>query len=152
MLLLPACASLSPTTSQADWWTAELRRLRRTYPQYKMGIVHVTATWDHVVEREAKRGQITGRRIPPTLLAQVFDQVPLAMRSLQRHVDIYVEVDNNGEQPRLRRPEDLLSFMRLCRQLQPSVAAGSRWRRQQSFAMWKWFDPLCERDEERGAA
>ena len=36
--------------------------------------------------------------------------------------------------------------MRLCRQLQPSVSdsTGPRWRRQQSFAMWKWFDPLCQ--------
>ena len=59
-------------------------------------------------------------------------------------MDIYVEVDNNGAQPRLRRPEDLLSFMRLCRQLQPAVAPGPRWRRQQGFAMWKWFDPLCD--------
>jgi hypothetical protein len=43
-------------------------------------------------------------------------------------VDIYVEVDNNGEQPRLRRPVDLIHFMRLCRQLKPSVAARPRWR------------------------
>ena len=122
-------------------WTGELRRLRRTYPQYKMGIVHVTATWEHVVEREAKRGQITGRRIPPTLLALVYEQVPRAVKHLQRLVDLYVEVDNNGEQPRLRRPEDVLNFMRLCRQLQPAGAAEGRWRKQQRFAIWKYFDP-----------
>jgi hypothetical protein len=125
----------------AGWWTGELRRLRRTYPQYKMGIVHVTATWEHVVEREAKRGQITGRRIPPTLLALVYEQVPRAVKQLQRLVDLYVEVDNNGEQPRLRRPEDVLNFMRLCRQLQPAGAAEGRWRKQQRFAIWKYFDP-----------
>ena len=117
------------------------RRLRATYAQYKMGIVHVTATWEHVVEREAKRGQITGRRIPPTLLALVYEQVPRAVKQLQRLVDLYVEVNNNGEQPRLRRPEDVLNFMRLCRQLQPAGAAEGRWRKQQRFAIWKYFDP-----------
>lgn len=124
----------------ANWWTQEMKRLRATYPQYKMGIVHVRASWENVVQREARRGQVTGRRIPPTLLADVFEQVPRAVKQLQKIVDLYVEVDNDGPQPRLRRSEDVLSFMRLCRQLQPASKCGARWRKQQAFQMWRWFD------------
>ena len=107
-----------------------------------MGIVHVTASWERVVEREARRGQVTGRRIPPKLLASVFEEVPKAVAQLQTLVDLYVEVDNDSEQPRLRRPEDVLSFMRLCRQLQPAASRCEKtaWSKQQNFAVWKWFD------------
>lgn len=127
------------------WWSCELRRLRRTYPQYKYCILHVRASWDRVVEREARRGQKTGRRIPPTLLSQVYDAVPRAVAKLQRHVDLCIEVDNDEEQPRLRRAEDVLAFLRLCRKLQPADGRQAQrgitqWRRQQGFAVWRWFD------------
>jgi len=123
------------------WWSRELRRLRRVYPAHRLGIVHVTASWARVVEREARRGAETGRRIPPPLLAQVYDQVPRAVAALQRHVDLHIEVDNDTSQPRLRRPEDVLAFLRLCRQLAPAEGRGEgRWRRQQEFAVWRWFD------------
>ena len=59
----------------ADWWSSELERLRRTYP-HKIGIIHVTASWERVQEREAKRGDITGRRIPPDVLRATYRRVP----------------------------------------------------------------------------
>lgn len=44
----------------AEWWELEFRRIKRTYP-HRLAIVHVTASWPKVQEREAKRGLVTGR-------------------------------------------------------------------------------------------
>ena len=53
----------------------ELQRIRRTYP-HRLAILHVTATWPRVVQREAKRGEVTGRRIPQDVLAATFRGSP----------------------------------------------------------------------------
>ena len=47
-LHLPTSPCISLHLPASPRWTAELTRLRREYPQYKMGIVHVTATWDPI--------------------------------------------------------------------------------------------------------
>ena len=47
-LHLPTSPYISLHLPASPRWTAELTRLRREYPQYKMGIVHVTATWDPI--------------------------------------------------------------------------------------------------------
>ena len=79
------------------WWGREFRRIRAAHPSYKLAIVHVTpatrrtttavrittstkngsqvtASYETVVEREARRGEQTGRRIPPELLKSVYAQ------------------------------------------------------------------------------
>ena len=97
----------------ADWWTYELQRIRRTYP-HRLAILHVTATWPRVVQREAKRGEVTGRRIPQDVLAATFKRVPAAVAKLREHVDEYIEIDNDARRPRLRTPRDVRALLAVC--------------------------------------
>ena len=59
---------------------------RRAHP-HRLGIMHVSAGWEAVQEREARRGQQTGRRIPQEMLRAVFEQVPASVRRLRPLVD-----------------------------------------------------------------
>ena len=80
----------------AEWWSQELERIRRTYP-HKLAILHVTAKWDRVQHREAQRGEGTGRRIPLDVLRATFKRVPAAVTKLRPLVDEYIEIDNDGD-------------------------------------------------------
>lgn len=75
-------------------WALELQRLKRTYP-HKLAIVYVTASWERVVRREARRGEQTGRRIPHEVLLATFRQVPDAVAQLRGIIDEFIEVDND---------------------------------------------------------
>lgn len=98
----------------ADWWSQELARVRRSYP-HKLAILHVSASWERVAEREARRGEVTGRRIPIGVLKATFRRVPAAMTKLRPLVDEYIEIDNDGERPRLKTARDTRSLIAVCR-------------------------------------
>ena len=98
----------------AEWWSQELERIRRTYP-HKLAILHVTAKWDRVQHREAQRGEVTGRRIPLDVLRATFKRVPAAVTKLRPLVDEYIEIDNDGDRPRLRTARDTRALIAVCR-------------------------------------
>ena len=84
----------------ADWWSLELDRLKRTYP-HRLCILYVTADWEAVQAREQRRGEQTERRIPPDVLRSVFNAVPKAIQQLSHFVDECIHVDNNVRLPTL---------------------------------------------------
>ena len=78
----------------ANWWTEELKRIKRSYP-HRLGIIHVTASWDVIKARAERRGLQTGRRIPPAVLRSAFQMVPRSVRQLAALVDESIEIDND---------------------------------------------------------
>lgn len=98
----------------AKWWSQELERIKRTYP-HRTAIMHVTASWDRVREREAKRGEQTGRRIPRDVLREVYNRVPPAVKVLRPLVDEYIQIDNDEGKPTLKTASDVRSLLRVCR-------------------------------------
>ena len=100
-----------------EFWAPELQRIRKTYPRYRIAIIHVLASWERVEAREAKRGRQTGRSIPPELLRAVFEQVPRSVAMLSHLVDECITVDNNSPRPKLVSAEDARSLDRLCESL-----------------------------------
>ena len=98
----------------AEWWAQELARVRRTYP-HKLAILHVSASWDHIEQREEQRGLVTGRRIPRNVLKATFRRVPAAVTKLRPLVDEYIEIDNDGERPKLRTARDVRAMIAVCR-------------------------------------
>ena len=98
----------------AKWWSQELERIKRTYP-HRTAIMHVTASWDRVREREAKRGEQTGRRIPRHVLREVYKRVPPAVKVLRPLVDEYIQIDNDDGKPTLKTASDVRSLLRVCR-------------------------------------
>lgn len=59
------------TMKNEEWWSEEIGRIQKTFP-HRTCILHVTARWPAVQQREARRGEVTGRRIPPRILEDVF--------------------------------------------------------------------------------
>lgn len=110
------------------WWVDELQRIRRTYP-HRMCILHVTASWERVQQRAAKRSEQTGRCIPLDVLRQTFKSVPASVAKLRPLVDEYIEVDNNGRRPRFRSSRDVRALLRLSREVQgdPESRALESW-------------------------
>lgn len=100
----------------ADWWALEIQRIRRTYP-HKLAILHVVASWPQVQAREAKRGEQTGRRIPPDVLKKTFERVPAAVTLLRPLVDEFIEVDNDARTPKLRTARDVRALLAVCNEV-----------------------------------
>jgi hypothetical protein len=98
----------------ADWWAQELARVRRTYP-HKLAILHVGASWERIQQREEQRGLVTGRRIPRSVLKATFRRVPAAVTKLRPLVDEYIDIDNDGERPKLRTARDVRAMIAVCR-------------------------------------
>ena len=98
----------------ADWWSTELQRVRRSYP-HKLAILRVDASWDRVQDRADRRAEITGRRIPLQVLKATFKRVPAAITQLRELVDEFIDINNNGEHPKLKASRDTRALIRVCR-------------------------------------
>ena len=72
---------IDSTLKDADWWSQELQRVKRSYP-HRLCILHVTASWARVEARAARRAEATGRTVPPEVLREAFKQVPASVARL----------------------------------------------------------------------
>jgi len=83
-----------------DWYAFYFRKLKEVSPQHQIAIIHVTAPWEQVNARAARRASKTGRVIPLDTLLRTFQQVPDSVRALSAlaDVDYTVEINNSEEQ------------------------------------------------------
>ena len=56
--------------SNTEWTLAHMDRIRRDHPEYQIGVFHVTAQEQTIMERCAKRATTTGRVVPPEKIRQ----------------------------------------------------------------------------------
>lgn len=80
----------------AVWYKAYFESLRRSYPRLKIGIIHVIAPVDDILNRVERRAQTTGRRIPMDVLVESMMQVPKSVNELCNHADLFLEIDNSS--------------------------------------------------------
>ncbi|CAJ1913586.1 unnamed protein product [Cylindrotheca closterium] len=80
----------------AVWYKAYFEMLRHKYPRIKIGIIHVTAPVEDILQRVEQRAQTTGRRIPMDVLVESMVQVPKSVNELCRDADLFLEVDNSS--------------------------------------------------------
>jgi len=93
------CAVIDGSLQDWQWHAALFKRIRASYPHYRLAILHVTANRTVVHDRAIRRAKKTGRVVPPQLLDSVMDKVPVSVRALTPVVDFVVEVDNTGDVP-----------------------------------------------------
>mmetsp|Transcript_103828 Transcript_103828/g.289249 ORF Transcript_103828/g.289249 Transcript_103828/m.289249 type:complete len:151 (-) Transcript_103828:753-1205(-) len=79
----------------ADWYKNYFTELREAYPGIRLGIIHVTAPMDVILERVQERAKQTGRIVPRDVLEKAAEQVPKSVRILQKHVDLFLQIDNS---------------------------------------------------------
>lgn len=81
------------------YFKAKFADIRQRFPQYRIGILHITAPKEAVIKRAQKRGEETGRFIPIETLTQSLEQVPLSVRELSSFADYSATVSNPGDSP-----------------------------------------------------
>lgn len=84
-----------------DWYRAEFARIRHTYPEYKIAIVHVVATRTSVLQRVESRAVITGRHVPISEIDDSIARVPRSVKQLREFLDFLAVVDNSSDRPYL---------------------------------------------------
>ena len=77
-----------------DWYRGYIRGLRAANPNLRVGIIHVDAPRELVLERATKRGQLTGRVVPQSLLEESLTQVPLSVQQLENETDFVCRIVN----------------------------------------------------------
>lgn len=78
----------------SNWYQGYFSSLRNDYPLLKIGIIHVTAPREAIIERAEERGILTGRVIPPELLEAAIEQVPKSVKVLGPLADYFCELNN----------------------------------------------------------
>eukprot|EP00438_Fugacium_kawagutii_P036154 Skav228023 [mRNA] locus=scaffold1073:179041:180165:- [translate_table: standard] len=74
--------------------------IRAAYPQYRIAIIHVFASWDIMQQRSNNRRE-GGRVTSPKALRTSFDAVTNAVAELEAVADLTIHINNDGLEPRL---------------------------------------------------
>jgi Zeta toxin len=82
-----------------DYYQSLFHRIRKEYPQYRIGIIHITATRDVIMERATSRAIRTGRVIPKELLEDSIAQVPKSVELLSPLADAVHVIANHPNRP-----------------------------------------------------
>ena len=85
----------------ATWYSTVFQRIKKTYPAYRIAIIHVVADDAVVYERARRRGEATGRHVPDSEIQDSIDRVPKAVEHLAPLASFVATIDNSSEEPRL---------------------------------------------------
>ncbi|CAB9529202.1 Zeta toxin [Seminavis robusta] len=83
------------TLRNSTWYQEYFQELRERYPQLQIGILHVTAPREAILERAMSRAKVTGRVVPIDLLERNMLEVPDSIKALSPLVDFAVELRNS---------------------------------------------------------
>jgi hypothetical protein len=78
-----------------EWYKLLFARIRKEFPQYRIAIVHVTATREKIYERAQSRAEKTGRAVPKEVLDDSIEQVPRSVQILSHQADMVHVIANN---------------------------------------------------------
>lgn len=81
----------------AEWYKQYFAELRGSIPGIQLGIIHVTAPLNVILERVRERAKETGRIVPREVLEKSVEQVPKSVHILKKYVEFFLEVDNSGK-------------------------------------------------------
>jgi predicted kinase len=80
-----------------EWYKQYFSMLRNDYPFLRIAILHITAPWEAVLERAAKRALETGRVVPLSTLERAFQEVPKSVNELAPLADYVCELQNGED-------------------------------------------------------
>jgi len=77
-----------------EWHRQRFLALRATAPHYRIAIVSVTAPRDVVLQRVARRAQVTGRDVPLALIDAALEAAPRSVAALSSLADAVFHISN----------------------------------------------------------
>lgn len=78
----------------SKWYEAYFKLLRNEYSNLRIGILHIVAPRNAVLQRAADRAKKTGRVVPKETLEMALDQVPRSVKVLAPLADYFAELNN----------------------------------------------------------
>jgi len=88
--------------SNHEWTISHLRRIRESFPNYRIAVVHVSADESTIMQRCERRAKSTGRVVP---LEKIRHSLESSLRTVKMLapplVDVVVMVRNEGPKPEL---------------------------------------------------
>lgn len=81
----------------AEWFVDFTTRVKKEYPLFKVGILHVTAPREVILERVEKQAQVTGRTIPEETIDHALDMLPESLDRVSPLVDYCCTISNNND-------------------------------------------------------
>lgn len=81
------------------WYRQVFEGIRRDFPTYRIGIVHVHASESTVMERVARRARETGRNVPVELIRDSLVRVPGSVALLTPFADLVININNEASLP-----------------------------------------------------
>ena len=90
------CSFLRNATRQKAFFA----EIRAAYPQYRIAIIHVFASWD-IMQQRSSVAREGGRVTSPKALRTSFDAVTKAVAELEPLADLTLHINNDSLEPRL---------------------------------------------------
>lgn len=81
----------------AAWYQNYFAVLRRSFPNIRIGIIHVTAPTEAIFQRARDRATITGRVVPTDVLVRSLKQVPKSVQILRKDTNFFLEIHNSWD-------------------------------------------------------
>ncbi|CAJ1329871.1 unnamed protein product [Effrenium voratum] len=81
-----------------SWYSRVLQKIRRKLPDVRVVLMYVHAREETVYARAIQRGQ-QGRAVSHAEVADSLEKLPRAIQKLLPYVDMFVQVDNDGDDP-----------------------------------------------------
>ena len=105
-----------------EWFAEFTKQVKEKYSNLKVGVLHVTAPREVILDRVVQQARITGRTIPEETIDYALEQIPKSILQVAPLVDYYCVIFNHDELTILTQGEDWdtfrLHFLQTCA-LQP---------------------------------
>ena len=101
-----------------EWFAEFTKQVKKKYSNLKVGVLHVTAPREVILDRVVKHARITGRTIPEETIDYALEQIPKSIPQVAPLVDYCCAIANHDELTILTQGEDWdtfrLHFLQTC--------------------------------------
>ena len=103
--------------TDAEWLKQYFDLIRSKFSDYEIIIIYVKASWERILERNIRRGQVTHRVIPFDCLLNAYEKSPVSFDFLKNYVDKWYVIENDYKENEIdyecKRSEQLknINFM-----------------------------------------
>jgi predicted kinase len=80
---------------QAEWYVQYIRGLRDTYPHLSVGMIHVTADMNLILDRAHAHAEDTGRKLDEGIHELALQHIPKSIEMVKPEVDHFFVIRNN---------------------------------------------------------
>ena len=96
--------------ADAEWHLKLIRKLKKQYPNLKVGIFHITAPTNLILKRAQKKALDTGRVVSEESIEHFLGVIPASLEILRPAVDFFCEIHNGVDECELVGGEDWQAF------------------------------------------